>query len=78
MSNGMQLSGLASGMDWQNVVDQLMELERFPIRKAQNEQAINNQRITELGILETKLNQLKFSQFIIRFQSLGCPLGLGL
>ena len=55
----MQLSGLASGMDWQNVVDQLMELERFPIRKAQNEQAINNQRITELGILETKLNQLK-------------------
>ena len=47
----MQLSGLASGMDWQNVVDQLMELG-LSIRKAQNEQAINNQRIAELRILK--------------------------
>ena len=46
-------------MDWQNVVDQLMELERYPIRRMQMEQARNTQQMTELGILETKLGQVK-------------------
>ena len=47
MSNGMQLSGLASEMDWQNVVEQLMELERIPIRRKEAEQLQNAEKSTE-------------------------------
>jgi flagellar capping protein FliD len=58
MSNGMQLSGLASGMDWQNVVDQLMDLERIPIRKMQTQQITNAQDSSELTNLSGKLTTL--------------------
>ena len=57
--SGLQLSGLASGMDWQAVVEQLMELERFPIRRMQNQQAINNQKTVELGVLGSRLTGLE-------------------
>ena len=58
MSNGMQLSGLASGMDWQNVVDQLMDLERFPIKKMQAQQVTNARDSSELSALSGKLTTL--------------------
>ena len=54
----MQLSGLASGMDWQNVVDQLMDLERFPIRKMQAQQVTNARDSSELTNLSGKLTTL--------------------
>jgi flagellar capping protein FliD len=55
---GLQLSGLASGMDWQSVVEQLMELERFPIRRMEAEKALNDQKNIELSILSSKLDQV--------------------
>ncbi|MBT5381123.1 MAG: flagellar filament capping protein FliD [Opitutae bacterium] len=58
MSNGMQLSGLASGMDWQNVVDQLMELERIPIKKMQAQQVTNARDSAELSNLSSKLTTM--------------------
>ena len=56
--SGLQLSGLASGMDWQAVVEQLMELERFPVRRMQAEQISNDQKAVELGVLESRLSGL--------------------
>ncbi len=55
----LQLSGLASGMDWQSVVEQLMELERFPIRRMEADKALNDQKSVELGILRTRMGTLK-------------------
>ena len=46
-------------MDWQNVVEQLMELERYPVRRMEAEKAANEQRVSQLVILESKLGQLK-------------------
>ena len=54
----MQLSGLASGMDWQNVVDQLMELERIPIKKMQAQQVTNARDSAELSNLSSKLTTM--------------------
>ena len=34
MGSELQLTGLASGFDWSPVVDQLIELERIPQKKA--------------------------------------------
>jgi len=56
--SGLQLSGLASGMDWQSVVEQLMELERFPIRRMEAEKVTNDQKNVELSILSSRLGQL--------------------
>ena len=61
MSNGMQLSGLASGMDWQNVVDQLMELERIPIKRKEAEQLQNAEKSAEFDMLKVRLEQLESS-----------------
>ena len=39
----MQLSGLASGLDWKSLVDQLMDLERAPINRIEREKTVNTQ-----------------------------------
>lgn len=76
---GIQLTGLASGLDWKNVVDQLMSVERIPIfnledekRDIQNE----NTKLSELsGLLETLSEKTKtLSQpeaFLSRTATLG-------
>lgn len=55
---GLQLSGLASGFDWKSLVDQLMDLERVPITRIQNEQRTNTLRSTAIGDLGTRLTGL--------------------
>lgn len=55
---GLQLSGLASGFDWKSLVDQLMDLERVPITRIQNEQRTNTLRNTALGDLNTRIGAL--------------------
>lgn len=56
---GLQLSGLASGLDWKTLVDQLMELERTPINRIEREKTTNTQRSTALRDLNTKLSALQ-------------------
>ena len=62
------LSGLASGFDWKSVVDQLVEVERAPQRRARREQheVSEKKRILslikdELGALQNKSKVLKDS-----------------
>ena len=45
----LSLSGLASGFDWKSVVDQLVEIERAPQRRARSEQYDVSRRNQLLG-----------------------------
>lgn len=55
----LQLSGLASGLDWKSLVDQLIDLERAPINRIQREQTTNTQRSTAIKDLGVKLTALQ-------------------
>ena len=59
MGSDLQLTGLASGFDWAPVVDQLIELERIPQKRLEQDKAKNEEKISELGILKTQLDTLK-------------------
>ena len=39
MGSDMKLTGLASGFDWQPIVDQLIDLERSSVRRLEREKA---------------------------------------
>lgn len=67
---GLSLSGLASGLDWKSLVDQLMELERAPISRLEREQTVNTQRSTALRDLGTKLTTLQTASANLKDQSL--------
>lgn len=56
---GLQLSGLASGLDWKSLVEQLMQIEATPITRLQTEQSTNTQRSNALRDLGTKLTSLQ-------------------
>ena len=67
---GLQLSGLASGLDWKSLVDQLMELERAPIARIEREQLTNTQRSNALRDLGTKLSALQSAAATLKDQTL--------
>lgn len=56
---GIQLSGLASGLDWRSLVDQLVAAERTPQNLLRTEKGLNLQRSTALEALETNLGSLQ-------------------
>lgn len=55
----LNLSGLASGFDWNSVVDQLTEVERAPERRMSSEQDKIDQRNNSLGSVKTQLTVLQ-------------------
>ncbi|MBC8243174.1 MAG: flagellar filament capping protein FliD [Verrucomicrobia bacterium] len=55
----LALSGLASGFDWKSVVDQLVEVERAPQRRARREQLEVSEKNRILGLLNDELNSLQ-------------------
>ncbi len=55
----LSLSGLASGLDWKSLVDQLMDIEAAPVTRLQNEQDTNTQKSNALANLATKLTALQ-------------------
>ncbi|HAH99758.1 MAG TPA: hypothetical protein DCO70_10495 [Verrucomicrobiales bacterium] len=55
----LALSGLASGFDWKSVVDQLVEVERAPQRRARREQVEVAEKNRILGLLKDELNSLQ-------------------
>jgi flagellar hook-associated protein 2 len=55
----LSLSGLASGLDWKSLVDQLMQIEAAPVTRLQNEQDDNTAKSNALGNLNTKLTALQ-------------------
>ena len=58
---GIQLSGLASGLDWRSLVDKLIETERVPQDRLRSEKALGVQRTSALGNLTTQLTALRDS-----------------
>jgi flagellar hook-associated protein 2 len=56
---GIQLSGLASGFDWQSLVDKLIEVERIPQTRLRTEQTLGTQKSTALTGLNTRLLALQ-------------------
>lgn len=67
---GLSLSGLASGLDWKSLVDQLMELERAPIHRLEREQTTNTQRSNALRDLGVKLTTLQTAAASLKDQTL--------
>ncbi len=57
--SGMQLSGLVSGFDWKSFVDQLITYERAPAGRMQAEIANNQLKLTALGGVESRINDLR-------------------
>jgi flagellar hook-associated protein 2 len=55
----LSVSGLASGFDWKNIVDQLTEVERQPQKAVLTEQANIAKRRDALGQISTRLTDLK-------------------
>lgn len=60
------LSGLASGLDWRSLIDQLSEVERQPQKRLLSEQNTLEQRkiaygsiLTQLGVLRSRVTALK-------------------
>ena len=58
MGSDLKLTGLASGFDWQPLVEKLIELESVPKNRLQAEKARNNEKVSELGILKSQLDTL--------------------
>lgn len=58
---GLQLAGLASGLDWRSLVDKLMEAERIPQNRLRAEKAAGTQKTTALGSLKDSLTALQSS-----------------
>ncbi len=67
---GLQLSGLASGLDWKSLVDQLMQLEHAPVDRIQREQDKNDQQAAAIKGLGTKLTALQTAVTNIKDQTL--------
>jgi flagellar hook-associated protein 2 len=66
----LQLSGLASGLDWKSLVDQLMTLERTPINRLEREQSSNTLKSNALRDLGTKVSSLKTAAGNLKDQTL--------
>ncbi|GAX88902.1 flagellar filament capping protein FliD [Effusibacillus lacus] len=66
MSNGISFTGLSSGLDWNSLVNQLMEIERLPLQRMEtqrsnysSEKSIWQQINTKLSAFDTALADLK-------------------
>lgn len=53
------VAGLASGFDWAAMIDQLMAVERIPIRRIEAEQNENQDKLDALSTLKNKIETLQ-------------------
>lgn len=58
---GLQLAGLASGLDWKSMTDQLMAVSRAPITQMRQEQTQLTERSTALGEIQNLLTAFQSS-----------------
>ena len=70
MGSDLRLSGLASGMDWQPIVDKLLELEAIPKKRLESQKAENEAKVSDLGVLKSQLDALKSASSALQDQSL--------
>ena len=62
----LALSGLASGFDWKSVVDQLVDVERAPQRRAQREQLEVSEKNRILGLIKDELGSLQSKSKVLK------------
>jgi len=70
MGSDLRLTGLASGMDWQPIVDKLLELEAIPKRRLETQKAENEAKVSDLGVLKSQLDSLKSAATALQDDSL--------
>ena len=70
MGSDLRLTGLASGMDWQPIVDKLLELEAIPKKRLESQKAENEAKVSDLGVLKSQLDALKSASSALQDQSL--------
>ena len=70
MGSDLRLTGLASGMDWQPIVDKLLELEAIPKTRLESQKQENKAKVSDLGILKSQLDSLKSSASALQSESL--------
>ena len=58
---GIQLSGLASGLDWRSLVDKLIAAERVPQDRLRTEKSLTQQKSNVLDAIKTSLAALQTS-----------------
>jgi flagellar hook-associated protein 2 len=66
---GIQLSGLASGLDWKSLVDQIVQVNSIPKTRMQAEQTKVGQQTTVLNSLKTKLQAVQDSMAALNTSS---------
>jgi len=66
----LQLSGLASGLDWKSLVDSLMQLERAPVSRLEAERTLQGRRISALEGVRSRLQDLQSSITTLRTPAL--------
>ena len=70
MGSDLRLTGLASGMDWQPIVDKLIELEAIPKQRLEREKEENAAKVSDLGTLKSQLTTLQSAASALQNDSL--------
>ena len=70
MGSDLRLTGLASGMDWQPIVDKLLELEAIPKKRLESQKEENKAKVSDLGVLKSQLDTLKNAASALQNESL--------
>ena len=70
---GIQLTGLASGMDWKTTVTQLMQIERIPQDNLRKQQAAAQKLQSAYDTLKTNLLTLKTAASALTTSASGAP-----
>jgi flagellar capping protein FliD len=70
MGSDLRLTGLASGMDWQPIVDKLIELEAIPKQRLLSEKDENAAKVSDLGTLKSQLTTLQSAASALQNESL--------
>jgi flagellar hook-associated protein 2 len=70
MGSDLRLTGLASGMDWQPIVDKLIELEAIPKQRLEREKQENDAKVSDLGTLKSQLTTLQSAASALQNDSL--------
>lgn len=68
---GIQLSGLASGLDWQTVISQLIAVQKIPLNNLQSQKSVNSSKISAYNTLKDNLTALKNSLSSISTSGIG-------
>ena len=70
MGSDLRLTGLASGMDWEPIVQKLLELEAIPKTRLESQKSENEAKVSDLGILKSQLDTLKSAASALQDKSL--------